>query len=404
MAPMLEDSAHHPPSVPSEGPAPVVSFIIPCRNEGQVVAGVVRDALASIAAMNVSGEVVVADNASTDDSASHARKAGARVASVPVPGYGSALAGGAAAARGSILVFCDADGSYDPIDAAPLVNAVASGHADLAMGNRLSHRLHEGAMPPLHQHVGTPALSLIARILFGARVTDINCGLRAIRRTDYEAIDPKTRGMEFASELVVKAAARRLRIAQYDVSYRADLREGDARSHLRPWRDGWRHLRLMIALAPTFTLAVPGAAVLALALAAAILLAIRPVRIGSVSFDVHTLLIVCGMALGGFQTVGLAATARAFAASQGLGPIDGPLGRLFRAWTIERGLVAAALIGAAGLWPLIGVLVDWSRTDFGPLDVAQTLRPVILAVTLLLLAFQVAALSIINELVSIPHR
>ena len=400
----MHPSMDQPRQSPPGDTPPIVSFVIPSKNEEASVAAVVAAALQTLKLLDLPGEVIVADNNSSDQTVPIASAAGARVVLVPTPGYGAASAGGALQARGQVIVFCDADGSYDPRDAAPLIHDILSITADLAIGNRFSPRLQDGAMPTLNRRLGTPALSLAASILFNSNISDINCGLRAISRSAFASINPRTSGMEFASELIIKAASKGLKISQHHIAYLVDSRPKGRKPHLRPWRDGWRHLRLMIVLAPGTFLALPGALILAAATAIAIRLSIGPVLIARVAFDVHSLLLACVMVLCGYQLLGLALTARTFAVSQGLSPLEGPLARAAKLWTLERGLALAACLALASTAILALILLQWSRVNFGGLDLAQTLRPVIVAVTLLALAFQTIALSLLNELVSIQHR
>ena len=325
-----------------------LSIVMPCLNEAETLGACIRKAQRYLAANGIAGEVVVADNGSTDGSAAIARSLGARVVLVETKGYGSAVIGGIEAARGRFVVMGDADDSYDFSDLSRFVDALRQGY-DLVMGNRFKGTIMPGAMPPLHRYLGTPVLSAIGRVFFGSPVGDFQCGLRGLRRTSAAAMDLRTTGMELATEMVVKATLAGMRIAEVPTCLAPDGRGRPP--HMRSWHDGWRNLRFLLLYSPRWLFLVPGAVLMVLGLAVGLWLFPGPRRVGHVSFDVHTMLYAAMSVLVGFQAVVFAAFTKIFAISEGLLPRDRRLEKVFRYVTLEVGLVAGAVLvvgGAAG--------------------------------------------------------
>jgi glycosyltransferase involved in cell wall biosynthesis len=387
--------------MPSEAP-PLVSVVMPCLNEAETVGRCVAEARAALASAGLAGEVLVADNGSTDGSQALAEAAGARVVAVPGRGYGAALAGGFAAARGTYVVMGDADLSYDFGAIPEFVKALEAG-ADLVMGSRFAGRIEDGAMPPLHRWLGNPVLSGLGRLFFRAGVSDFHCGLRGFRREALARLDLRTTGMEYASEMVVKAALFGLRIAEIPVTLRRDGRSRPP--HLRTWRDGWRHLRFLLLYSPRWLFLVPG---LLLALVgAAVMLWLLPgprVALGA-TWDVHSILGGAAMVLVGAQAVFFGACAKIFGITVGLLPKDPLLESLFDRWiTLETGLAASLLALLAGAGLVLHVVSAWSAAGFHDLSYATTMRWMIPGVLFLVLGAEGVFGSFLLSLLGVRRR
>ncbi|MBL0927528.1 MAG: glycosyltransferase family 2 protein [Phycisphaerales bacterium] len=376
-----------------------VSFVMPCLNEAETIEACVRAAVGCIARHGLAGEVVVGDNGSTDGSQDLARRAGARVVDVPVRGYGAALRGAIAAARGRFIVMGDSDGQHDFGEGFRFVEKLREGH-EIVMGSRSLGVIAPGAMGFKNRYIGNPAISLIGRVLFGARSGDFNCGFRGFTRAGFERLGIRTTGMEFASEHIIKSAVRGLRFAEVPITVHPSGRSRPA--HLRPWRDGWRHLRFMLCLSPRWTLLVPGLALMGLGALAMLLVAFGAFTIGGVTLDVHTLVVGSLLVLVGYQFVTTAAALRIFALEEELGPPAEGLRRLFNVFTLERGVVAGLVASAAGLLLIAAPIVHqwWSR-GFGTLDPAVTLRPTIIGATLTALGVQTVLMSFVYSMMGV---
>ncbi|HZB29103.1 MAG TPA: glycosyltransferase family 2 protein, partial [Streptosporangiaceae bacterium] len=277
-----------------------LSVVMPCLNEAETIETCVRKAIGFFEEHGVDGEVVIADNGSTDGSQQLARDAGARVVPVSDKGYGNALMGGIRAAKGRYVVMGDADDSYDFTGLWPFLEQLRDG-ADLVMGNRFQGGIAPGAMPPLHRYLGNPVLSYIGRLFFGSEIGDFHCGLRAFRKDAVMRLGLQTGGMEFASELVVKATLAKLDIREVPTTLSPD---GRSRApHLNTWRDGWRHLRFLLLYSPRWLFFIPGLVLMTLGLVSGLALSFGPVRIGDVAFDVDTLVAASAILVIGFQAV-----------------------------------------------------------------------------------------------------
>lgn len=372
---------------PARSPLPTkveVSVVIPCLDERTTVGVCVRKAIGAFVRLGLPGEVIVADNGSTDGSREAAEEAGARVVREERKGYGSALLAGFAKAEGRYIVMGDADDTYDFSDLEGFVKPLASGF-DLVMGDRLHGRIEPGAMPWHHRHVGVPILSFILNRLFGAKIRDAHCGMRSITREAYAKLDLRTTGMEFASEMLIRAARARLRIAQIPITLHRGGRPG--RPHLRSFRDGWRHLKMMFMLSPTHLFLIPGAA---LFLAGAVLLgalAFGPLHLGSFLVDYHFMILGSLMAVLGFNVMTTGMFARIYALVEGIEKEDPLLPRLFRIFNLERGLLAGGASFLAGLAINAAILVEWLRKglSFGG---EVRVRPAILGLTLMVIGGQ----------------
>ena len=390
-----------PGTEPRRFAAVEVSVVMPCLNEAATLERCIRAAQQGLRSVGARGEIVVADNGSTDGSVEIAERLGARVVHVPAKGYGAALLAGIEAARGEFVIMGDADATYDFATIEPFVERLRAGD-DLVVGNRFAGGIEPGAMPWLNRYVGNPILSRAGRLFFRSPVRDFHCGLRAFRREAILGLDLRTTGMEFASEMIVKATLAGLRIGEAPTTL---SRPPDGRrTHLRRWRDGWRHLRFLLLYSPRWLFLYPGLALMAAGAAVVGWLLPGPRRALGVTFDVQTLLYGAMAIVVGFQAVLFSYLARVYAVTHGLLPEDPALTRLFRVATLETGLAAGALlllIGAAGsVW----AFVQWSVTSFGPLDASRTLRTVIPSLTALLLGVEVVLASFFFSLLGLERR
>jgi len=362
-----------------------LTVVMPCLNEAETVATCVRKAVKFIADSGISGEVVVADNGSTDGSQQLAEDAGARVVDIADKGYGNALMGGILAARGEYVIMGDADDSYDFTNLMPFVEELRKG-SDLVMGNRFQGGIEPGAMPPLHKYLGNPVLSFVGRLFFRSKIGDFHCGLRGFRRDSAIALGLQATGMEFASEMVVKATLAKQKITEVPTTLRKDGRSRPP--HLRSWRDGWRHLRFLLLFSPRWLFFVPGIVIGVAGLIIGALVAAGPVTIGSVKFDVDTLVAASAMVIIGFQAVLFWLFTQVYAGSEGFLPEEPKVQRLLEKLSLERGLIAGAAIGVAGLVGIIFSLTYWHANKFGQLNYEHALRLMVPSVTALVLSCQ----------------
>jgi hypothetical protein len=362
-----------------------LTVVMPCLNEAETVATCVTKAMKFLADSGVSGEVVLADNGSTDGSQQLAADAGARVVPVSEKGYGNALMGGILAARGEYVIMGDADDSYDFSNLMPYVTELRGG-ADLVMGNRFKGGIAPGAMPPLHRYLGTPVLSFIGRLFFHSNIGDFNCGLRGFRRDSAIKLGLQATGMEFASEMIVKAALAHQKITEVPTTL---VKDGRSRPpHLNTWRDGWRHLRFLLLFSPTWLFLLPGLTLLVLGLGFGAAVALGPLKIGGVSFDVDTL-VACGAAVDiGFQAILFWLFTQVYAGAEGFLPEEPKVQRLLGELSLERGLLVGAAVGLAGLVGLIFSLIYWDGYSFGHLNYEHELRLMVPSVTALVLSCQ----------------
>jgi glycosyltransferase involved in cell wall biosynthesis len=356
-----------------------LSIVLPCLNEEAAVGQVVDDAWTGIRRSGRSGEVIVIDNGSTDRSPEIAEERGARVVHEERRGYGSAYLRGLEEARGDIIVMADADGTYPLEDLGPFIHKLEEGD-DLVIGSRFRGRIHTGAMPWAHKWIGNPILTKILNIFFGVKVSDAHCGLRAIRRSALPTLELQTTGMEFASEMILKAAKRNLAIGEVPISYHP--RQGE--SKLNTFRDGWRHLRFMLLHSSTFLFLIPGAILLALGLAVMIPLAAGPVTIFGVRWHIHAMIAGSTATLVGGQVVQLGLFARSYAVLY-LRDRDPMLERLWTRVRLEHGLLLGAALFLSGLSVLVGVFVKWAHDGFGALELEH---PSLLGLTLIALGVQ----------------
>jgi glycosyltransferase involved in cell wall biosynthesis len=363
-----------------------LTILMPCLNEAETIENCVRKARGFLDSRGIRGEVLIADNGSTDGSQAMAEKLGARVVPIPRRGYGAALQGGIEAARGTYIVMGDADDSYDFTALDPFVEKLRAGY-ELVMGNRFLGGIKPNAMPPLHRYLGNPVLTGIGRILFHSASGDFHCGLRGFRRDSIVSLDLTSLGMEFASEMVVKASLRQLRMTEVPTVLSPDGRSRPP--HLRSWRDGWRHLRFLLLFSPAWLFFYPGLLLLVLGTAGMAWLLPAQRSAGGINLDVNTLVFTAVAIVCGFQAIVFYMFAKTYAIRSGLLPEDSLVSRLRSALRLEVGLVAGFVTLVIGLALATFALGAWGMRSFGHLNPEQSLRTVIPSATLLILGLQI---------------
>jgi glycosyltransferase involved in cell wall biosynthesis len=365
-----------------------LSIVMPCLNEAETLARCIEKARLGLERSGVRGEIIVADNGSTDGSQAIAEKLGARVVPVKEKGYGSALRGGISAASGKWILMGDADDSYDFSEITGFVKKFQEGF-ELVMGCRLPSgggTIMPGAMPWKNRWIGNPVLSFIGQLFFKCPARDFHCGLRGFTRAAFEKMDLQTTGMEFASEMVIKATLKRLKITEVPITLHKDGRSRPP--HLKPWRDGWRHLRFMLLFSPRWLFLVPGLLLSVLGIAVSAALSCKTFHLGAVMFNVGTLAVACMTVIIGFQLVAFAFYTKVFAIAEGLLPDDPKLTRVFKVFTLEKGILLGLAILLAGIILLARALWIWRQADYGLLPPEDNLRRLIPAVTFIVLGIQ----------------
>ena len=381
-----------------------VSVVIPCLNEEDTLARCIEKARQACREHSIAGEIVVADNGSTDLSRAIAERHGARVVMIKEPGYGSALMGGIAAASGQFVIIGDADDSYDFLEIPKIVEKLREGF-DLVQGCRLpagGGSIRPGAMPFLHRWIGNPFFSLLVRKWFRAPINDVYCGLRGFTKAMYERLDQRCTGMEFATEMIIKASLRGEKIAEVPITLYPDKRTSHA-PHLKTFRDGWRTFRYFLMCSPRWLFLVPGGVFIAFGLLG-YLVAMPGLRIGHSTFDAHTLLFASLAILCGYQCILFAIFAKTFATTEGFLPPDRHLERFFEVVNLEKGLALAALAVLAGGSLLLVAVWQWWLTGFGHLDYARTMRFVVPGATLVALGFQTVFSSFFVSLLGMRRK
>ena len=375
---------------------------MPCLNEAETLATCIRKAQACIDRLGLVAEVLIADNGSTDGSQHIAEEEGARVVSVPVRGYGAALYHGALEARGRHIIMGDADDSYDFSKLDAFVEKLREG-ADLVMGNRFLGGVQAGAMPWKNRLIGNPVLSAMGRLFFHSPAGDFHCGLRGFSRDAFDRMGMQTTGMEFASEMVIKATLLGMRIVEVPTTLDKDGRNRPP--HLRPWRDGWRHVRFMLLYSARWLFLYPGAALMVVGAVVGGMLLPGPLVVNDVVvFDVHTLLFAFAAIQLGFQGITFAFLARVYALSEGLLPEDPTLQRMFRWFTLETGLVVGGILLLVGVAGALSAVARWSQAGFGPLDARVMLRTAIPSAAGICLGGQVVFASFLLSFIGLRRR
>jgi hypothetical protein len=363
-----------------------LTILMPCLNEAKTLAACIGKARAFLAEHRISGEVLIADNGSTDGSREIARSCGARVVEVPIRGYGAALYHGSLAARGRFVIMGDSDDSYDFSDLMGFVTRLRAGD-ELVMGNRFRGGIKPGAMPWANRHIGNPILSAIGRWLFKSQIGDFYCGLRGFSLQAFKRMDLRTAGMEYAAEMVIKATLLNLRIGEVPTTLSPDGRQRPP--HLRPWLDGWRGLRFMLLYSPRWLFFYPGLLLMGIGLLMALWLIPGPRRIGTVAFDVHTLFYSFIAIIIGFQASLFSLFVRELATRGGFLPPDPLMEKISRLLTLEAGLICGGLLFAVGLGGSIAAVFLWEDASFGDLDPLRMMRVVTPSGTAMCLGCQI---------------
>ena len=362
---------------------------MPCLNEAETLARCIEKAKLGIQRAGVPGEIIIADNGSTDGSPAIAKNLGVRLVPVQAKGYGSALRGGIQAAAGKWIIMGDADDSYDFSDLTGFVKKFQEG-SELVMGCRLpigGGTILPGAMPWKNRWLGNPVLSFVGRFFFRCPAHDFHCGLRGFTRAAFEKMELQTTGMEFASEMVIKATLRKFKISEVPITLHPDGRSRPP--HLKPWRDGWRHLRFMLLYSPRWLFLVPGLLLSVVGIIFAAVLSVNDIQISGVQLNVGTLMTACMAVVVGFQLVVFAFFTKVFAIAEGLLPEDPKLTRVFKIFTLEKGIVAGLLVLLAGTILFLRALWLWQQAHFGLLpSTEENLRRLIPAATLMILGIQ----------------
>jgi len=378
--------------------APLVSAVMPCLNEEQTLAKCIQKAQHCFKSLGISGEVVVADNGSTDKSVEIALVLGARIVHQSVRGYGAALMQGIEAARGQFVVIADADDSYDWSGMGPYIERLQAG-ADLVVGNRFRGGIGPGAMPPLHRYFGNPVLSWIARALHGAPIGDFHCGMRALRRSAWTSMRTHTPGMEFATEMILNSVNARLRVCEVPTTLVKDGR--DRPPHLRSWRDGWRHLRLMLMLSPRWLMLYPGLCLIALGSAAELAILRGPIIVHGVGFDIHTMLYAAGATVLGVQLTLFSLLARTVGVLKKLLPMTRRLEMFLRVFTLDRGILLGSALCFAGFWLAVHSVTSWAHAHLSALNPTTMMRVAIPSVTLMITGAEIVFASFLLEFIGV---
>lgn len=378
-----------------------LSIVMPCLNEAETLGICIRKAQDFLRQNAVSGEILVADNGSTDGSLEIAQSMGVRIVQIEERGYGAALMGGIKTASGKYVIMGDSDDSYDFSDLGPFLQKLREGY-DLVMGNRFQGGVRPGAMPWLHRYLGNPVLSAIGRLFFHSPIGDFHCGLRGFDKNAILALNMRTTGMEFASEMVVKSSMRNLRISEVPTILHRDGRT--RQPHLRTWRDGWRHLRFLLLFSPRWLFLYPGLALFGLGTLLMAWLVPQPRTIGSFTLDVNTLFYAALLMILGNQSVVFAIFTKVFAISEGLMPNDPKLERFFKFFNLEVGLILGAMLILAGFAGSIFALIYWGNVSFGSLNPSNSLRVVIPSGTMIAIGFQIILTSFFLSILGLKRR
>lgn len=377
-----------------------LSIVMPCLNEAETLKICIQKAQRFLKSNKVVGEIVIADNGSTDGSQQIAEVNGARLVKVPNKGYGNALRGGIEAASGTYIIMADADDSYDFEHLMPYVTKLREGH-DLVMGNRFTGGIKPGAMPFLHKYLGNPVLSFLGRLFYDIKIGDFHCGLRGFSKEAYTKMDLKTTGMEFASEMIVKSKLNDLKIIEVPTILYPDGRS--RKPHLKTWSDGWRHLRFLMLYSPNWLFLIPAVILMLVGLVTSILLISQPVMVEGIIFDIHTLMYSSGMVLVGFQFMVFYALTKIFAVENGLLPKSERYNKLFKYINLEKGLIIGVVLLVVGFALSYKGLSIWKSSDFGMLKPTDTFRVIIPAVFTILLGVQVILFSLFFSILGLKN-
>ena len=389
---------------PRKASAPEVSVVIPCLNEADTLEACIAKAQRALGEHRINGEIIVADNGSTDGSQAIATRMGTRLVYVEAKGYGNALMGGIAAARGRFVIMGDADDSYDFLQLPRFVDKLREGFG-LVQGCRLPSgggTVLPGAMPFLHRWWGNPMFSRMARGMFHTAIHDVYCGMRGFTKDLYDRLDQRCTGMEFATEMIIKASMFGEKVAEVPITLHPDGRKSHT-PHLKTFRDGWRTLRFFLMYCPRWLFTIPGGVLVFLGMVG-YAVAMPGLRLGGVAFDAHTLLFASLAILCGYQSILFSIFTKTFAINEGLIPEDPELARFFKLVNLERGLILSAATVVVGIILLAAAINQWRLASFGTLDYAQTMRLVVPGVTLTALGFQTILSSFFVSILGMSRR
>ncbi|BFP42060.1 glycosyltransferase family 2 protein [Flavobacteriaceae bacterium GF1] len=378
-----------------------VSIVMPCLNEAETLAICIKKAQDFLKRHNVLGEVIISDNGSADGSIKIAEKLGVKVVHAKLKGYGSALREGINNAIGTYVIIGDCDDSYDFSNLLPFLEKLREGN-DLVMGNRFKGGIAKTAMPFLHKYVGNPVLSFIGRLFFKVKIGDFHCGLRAFSKVAYEKMNLKTIGMEFASEMVVKASLMNMRISEVPTTLSPDGRSRPP--HLRTFRDGWRHLRFLLMFSPKWLFLIPGLSLLILSSVGGGLILMGPIQIGNVGFDIHTLIVLSFVFLVGIQFIFFHVFVKTFRVTSGLLPGSNGLYHFYRIFTLEKGICTGLIVLLLGIVLFIINFNLWGNTGFSELQPTFFVKTILLSTVPIILGIQIIFYSFILSLISVASR
>lgn len=380
------------------------SIVMPCLNEADTLEICIHKARQGLTKAGATGEVVVADNGSTDGSIEIAERCGARVVRVSARGYGNALISGVAAAQGKFVIMGDADDSYDFSEVAAFIEKLRSG-SDLVQGCRLpggGGTIMPGAMPFLHRWWGNPLFTFLARLWFGAPIHDVYCGLRGFRKDFQQSLEQQCAGMEFATEMIIRASLRGSHISEVPITLHPDGRKAHA-PHLKTFQDGWRTLRFFLMCSPKWLFLIPGLVLFGLGCLGAVLV-FTGMKVGPARFDVHTLLCSSLCFIMAYQSAIFALLTKSFAIREGFLSQDQRLTNFYRVATLERGLLLGSMLLAAGFLSLLGCVLHWRNVGFGPLDYSQTMKLIIPSTTIAAIGFQTILFSFFISMMGINKK
>lgn len=378
-----------------------LTILMPCLNEAETLETCIVKAFDYLQRSGVDGEVLIADNGSTDGSQEIAKRLGARVVDVPVKGYGAALGAGIGAAKGRYVIMGDSDDSYDFSNLDPFVTELRDG-ADLVMGNRFKGGIEKNAMPPLHRYLGNPVLSAVGQVFYRTPIGDFHCGLRGFSKDAILGLHLNTPGMEFASEMVIRSTLFGLDIREVPTTLKPDGRSRPP--HLRSWRDGWLHLKLLLTFAPYWLFYYPGLVLFGVGLASFSALMFGPVTIGGISFDIATLILASALVLTGFQMVCFYALSRIFAVRFNLLPTSDRFERLKSKISVDNACLVGGILLLVAMFAALAGVFSWGATGFGDLDPSRIVRPAALAVVCAALGAQIITTGFLSSMLQQPIR
>jgi glycosyltransferase involved in cell wall biosynthesis len=378
-----------------------LTILMPCLNEAETLEICIKKAMSFLTDNKVNGEVLIADNGSTDGSQDIATRNGARVVNIEQKGYGSALRGGSENARGKYVIMGDADDSYNFLNLMPFLEKLREGY-ELVMGNRFKGGIEKGAMPPLHKYLGNPVLSFIGRIFYPSEIKDFHCGLRGYNRAAIKSLQLQTTGMEYASEMVVQATLHKLRMIEVPTTLSPDGRTRPP--HLRSWRDGWRHLKFLMMYSPNWTFLYPGLILSVVGLLMMVIIGVGPTKIGNVNFGINTMMYGSASMLVGVNIILFSMFTKAYALSSGFIPNSPKTIGIFEKFTVEKGVVIGVLLTLLGIAATIFAFIIWGNNSFGNLQPESIMKITIPATTLIAIGIELIFASFFLGILEIERK